>query len=235
MKIFGDKLTYLYRCGSLDIVLRFMKSLIVEEALIEYNDNSSCFQFDNNQVVKLCTTDVKYFQKFHTTDASKFQQLSATMPYILLPINYVLYNDEHVFAYTQPTWGIFDVNSMDTKSFFEIIQMIRILLDNNVTTSISAHYLGTYSGRVIITEYPNLRPLELNNDWRHEMSKQALKYINIYYLHNNDHNYLKTLKNTHLPAYCHTFYHQLNDASLSRLDLINACDVFLNHLSIANP
>ena len=65
MKIFGFRLTYLYKKNLLFPSLHFMKKFINAEKFIGHGDDASCFHFGNNQVIKLCTKDIGYFRKFN--------------------------------------------------------------------------------------------------------------------------------------------------------------------------
>lgn len=231
MKIFGSKLTKLYKKGLLYIPLRYMKTIITEQNFISYDDYESCFRH-GNQFLKLCSKSAKYFKKFNDNNAQNFKKLVSSLNYILLPIIDIIYEDEYVFAYTQPIYEKYDLSRMNSKSFFEMTQIERILLDNNVEVNISPNHMCSYDNRIVLFTYYNISPLILDDNWRFEVSKDILKNINWYYLHDDDVDYLKSLKNTHLPNYCSKFYYQLIDDQLSRLDLIIACDNFLNHVSM---
>lgn len=231
MKLFGSKLMKLYKKGRLYIPLRYMKTIINEKNFLSYDKYESCFKF-GDQVLKICSKKVKYFKQFKDNNAQNLKQLVDTLNYILLPINAIIYEDGDVFAYTQPIYQmiISKHQQLDSKSFFELIQMERILLDHSVDLDLSIDRMCHYDNRIVVFSYYNLCPLVLDDRWRSDASKYVIRNIIWYYLRDTSSNYRRALKNTHLPNYCLKFYYQILNPQLLRLDLIVAYDNFLKYV-----
>jgi hypothetical protein len=231
--IFGRYLRTLEHRGLLTIPLHFMRTIIIPQKYITRNRYQSVF--DHHPLLLIfCVKQAPCFSLLlsKSKDGQQLQQMVNSTPlnYICNPINQIIYQDDLVCAYSQPKYQPLP-QQLNSTQFFQMIQIIRILLDCQLEIDFSLDLLGLYDQRVVITNLSSLQPLILDNQWKFAASRYFIQSVNWYYFNDRAIDYLKYLHNAHLPKFCSTFYYQLIAPNVTPLDLIVACDTFLNHIT----
>jgi hypothetical protein len=142
-----------------------------------YGDDATCFRYNENEVVKICTKEIKYFKGFSDKNANDFKKLVDQLQPHLLPVNKILYEDEYVFVYTQPCCQKFNTHVMGKKELVEIINIERCMYNQGVMMSTSAHNLGVYNNTVILFDYHDLRPITEIKIFQNKIIKHINRYI----------------------------------------------------------
>lgn len=224
IKIFGFRLKRLAKCGALTDVKKFLGSVIDEQNFMGAGDDASCFRYKDDQVIKLCTKEVKYFKHFGETDALNFQKVVSHVGSIFLPINEVLYQDQSVFVYTQPICQKFNLMSINLQSLQEILHIEKTLLEHGLRASTSPHNLAIYKGRVVVFDYHDVSPLVIRLRWRQEVVKHLLKFLSVFYMGKNiaPKKFQEFLKDPRVPAQIHQLIMTILDETTTKEQILHA-------------
>src|SRR5437773_6869787 len=98
--IHSSRLLNCYKKGKLDEILEKFHLHINEQTFLGAGDDASTFLYDENQVLKICTKQSRYFQMFENHGHQFQQHIDEFYPYFL-PVNEILYEDKNILIYTQ--------------------------------------------------------------------------------------------------------------------------------------
>ena len=224
----SQKLIALYQEGKLSKVLSRFRDYINEKNYLGAGTHAASFRYNKGeQVLKLCTKEISYFQHFpleavsgapsmyggsrSRSHAEQFKkQINLLGPY-LLPVKEILYEDNNVFVYTQDLCDRFDISRINHDMVSKIFQMVEFLVKKNILlTDIAPNNFGLIGTRrhrqIILYDYHDLQPISVNGhqlktSWWRGIIKNLTRYISAIYCPRKSQKYEKLMENLDLDVY----------------------------------
>ncbi len=159
-KIFGLRLQKLYKNGQLKNVLAAFSKHIKRSKFIGAGDDASAFKFSNFSVLKLCTKEIKYFEKTPNSSPKNLLKISHSFGKYFLPISKILYEDDYVFVYEQPLREKLNKKTINQNDICQIVEVIIKMINNGFYTNLSTHNLAVYNNKLVVFDYHDIRPFE---------------------------------------------------------------------------
>lgn len=213
-KIFKSKeLLRLYKIGHLDNILDEFR--LNKKTFIGAGGDASAFTYDDEQVIKICSKKVPFFQKYDN-NANDLMSLSHKYSNILLPINRILYEDEYIFIYLQ-----YYCQRYDRKVTPEVINNLFFIAKTMLTscdfiTNLSSHNLGIYNNHIVVFDYHALDYIHWNHkkvhsyEWFRILIRHLFSSLAKYYQHPDRDSLILSIRNKlncstyQLFSHCHS-------------------------------
>ena len=224
----SEKLITLYLEGKLSKVLSRFRDHINEKNYLGAGTHAASFRYNKGeQVLKLCTKEICYFQHFpletangapsmfggsrSRSHAEQFKkQINLFGPY-LLPIKEILYEDNNVFVYTQDLCDRLNISKIDHDMVLKIFQMVEFLVRKNILLGdIAPNNFGLIGTRrhrqIILYDYHDLQPISVNGQqlktsWWRGIIKNLTRYISNIYCPRKSLKYERLMENFDEDAY----------------------------------
>lgn len=159
----NEKLDKMHEKGKLKPMLNLLNNQINTKTWLGSGAEAAAF-INGHQVIKVCPKKIQYFKEYKHLSADLFQiQVNKLKPF-LVPINNILYEDDHIFVYSQDKCQLLkDVNYRSPFIAISFMQLIIYMLETNqLISDIGAHNLGLLNEHLVVFDYHGLHPITRN-------------------------------------------------------------------------
>lgn len=208
----SENLIKIYKEGKLENVLKKFSDHINEKNYLGAGTHAASFKYNKGeQVLKICTKQIPYFKNYPLRrrygHAQQFKEdVDQLSPY-LLPINEILYEDDHVFIYTQNYCSKFNIDTINQKIVSKIFEMVHLLVSENILLGdIAPNNFGLIKGQIYLYDYHDLQPIclhgqQLKTSWWRSPMKNLTRYITALYYPNKYLKYTELMENYNFDVY----------------------------------
>jgi len=168
-------------------LIKILKSLnITEKDFLGSGCTAVVFK-KNNQAIKVCRTDIRYFSNYRG-NAESFKTQINSLNGICLPINEILYQDSFFFIYSQDLCQPLRSKEITTEITIEFLELFRSMIRKKIMISgLSPFNLCFYQEKLVIFDYHGLHPLKKLNSGR--IARNLVKYVSLVYCPCKYHDY----------------------------------------------
>lgn len=199
----SKELKKLHRKGYLDEIIK--KYNLSEKNLMGAGGDASAFKFNDREVLKICTKKKKIFNRSDFS-AEDFMLLSQKYKHIFLPMNKILYENDHFFVYTQYYYSNeYNRNNVELYMVRDLLTIAyNLIKDGEIETNLSPHNLAMYNNKVLVFDYHALRFIK----WKNE-SVYKKKWFR---------NFIKHIYTTAATIYCKEYRENIRVSLKNKLD-----------------
>lgn len=164
-----ERLDKLNKEGKFKSMLANLNHQINSKTWLGAGSEAAAFYY-NNQVVKVCPKKIRYFKEAKHLSGKLFRHQVNKLSPFLVPVNKVLYEDDHVLVYTQDRCQMIkDINYKSPYIVISFLQLIIFMFERNeLVSDIGTHNLGLLNGHLVVFDYHGLHPIIRNGLVRHK-------------------------------------------------------------------
>lgn len=140
---------------------------------------------NSQQVVKICSTKIKYF-KYKNTNVDTFVNHSKSLQPHAVPVNEVIHRGKSFFVYTQDVCQpITKKTGLNRGQIDDLFKIVKILFKNGLHVGqLKPKNVGLKDGRLVLFDYHSMHRLGARikdkADWSHSLVESIEKYAKHY-------------------------------------------------------
>ena len=247
----SSNLKKMYHSGKLNYVIDKFPDVFRKNKFLGCGGDACCFEYDSNQVFKICGKHMDFFKAFGTNSAKKFKKIADQINFFL-PINKIIYEDKYVFVYLQDKCTRADRKHTSKSLSFTILRFLIEMIESDIVIRPGMHNLGIHNATnsLIMFDYHAIFPIK----WHHSsttnrilkevLTKYVTKYVcssisshnvNKYVEYAHEHQIDKFKHNKDIPVQLYTFLKYIfNHDTINKkqtLALIKDCMLSISHIT----